>query len=1094
MEWLVVGDVLIKMITLKNDILSAGLYKLKRKRFTDSSEDVSRILGQMRSKEEFHILLHSHYDPAWFARRNVTRKMLGSFYKKVIRLLESNDEYKFTADSQTQVIEDILSNFKGKKRESFKKKIFRAISSGRLVVGPYYAGIDLNLSSSAVLRRNIQYGLSDTRKLGWNGGHVGWMIDQFGFPSQIWQLHKKFGIDSMILWRGVGLRPDEARAEIFLESPDGSRMLGKWLFVQGYRFGLYVGKYLDIGVPRLIQESNKINRYTASKQLLIMDGYEGEDTPDNPDKVVGMMRELGGQINMSTPRTFMAELTKDIKGSDLPVVRGYQNYGYYSPVLKGVISARQYVKQAHQLCDNTLTKLVEPFTVFAVNLGLDYDKDRVEKLWRNFIRMASHDELGGCGIDDVHRDSIGMYRNIYSDSISYVNELFERIAAHIDTNSENGDLPLVLFNSLPFQRIENIRVKIMLPQDWEFFSVYDKDGFVYEFQVVGIKGSEWEVIIKFDQKNPLPSFGYRTVFFAKSRKEKPYEKSSVSFGSNWMENSSIRVDVGENGTFSLINKDTGRVYRELGFIRVEPDAGDTYDFSHIRNHEVITSLAGKAVTEFEYSGNLEIKCKISYVMIVPASITEDRCSWTEEKEELKVSLSLVLSRDSSRLDMEVHLDNNLKNARIRICFPVETESEDMFVNRQFEVYRMPFSNSGLTADEKKDIFRHMDGMISSGMDTVNVKTSINFKWVDVPVIDSSDSFIDESLGIINRDNFEFEIRDETEKCKIIEFTLLRSVGWNARADLLTRNINAGWEIYTPDAFCYGEYQFLFSLLPHSGDWESGNLIEESDVKDTPVQGAVVKRQEGELASEYSLFKIETRTIVVSEVTECRINSSGIVFILYNPGEATDSIIFNFGSKVRSAYISDLDGNDKGEVLGGGRDEFSLSLRKKEIIKFSVELESDPAQKSFMYIEARNKYSVANDLQFLLDDHLGLKMKPSVSLEEVMSEKERWKECRGKYRTRLFGKKTKNRLLTLDDFIILYTEEESFINLENSVKEARYSYLLTLKRYYETSRYRKAAGRVEKNVARMGRQLIDLRVKKREAEIYRIFFENLKKEV
>ncbi len=1082
----------IRMMTFKNDIFVSGLYRYKRERFARSSEEVRRTLGELKPKDEFHILLHSHYDPAWFARRDVTRKMLGPFYKKVINLLENNEEYKFTADSQTQVIEDILSNFKGKKRIKFEKKIFKAISSGKLVVGPYYAGIDLNLSSSAVLRRNIEYGLSDSRELGWQGIQTGWMIDQFGFPAQMWQLHKKFGIDSIILWRGVGLRPDEARSEIILESPDGSRMLGKWLFVQGYRFGLYVGKYSDIGVPRLIQESNKINRYTTSKQMLIMDGYEGEDTPDDPEKVVKMMRALGGRVKISTPGAFMSEMADDVKGKDLPVVRGYQNYGYYSPVLKGVISARQYVKQAHHLCDSVLTKFVDPFSVFSRFLGLEPGKERTEKMWRSLIRMASHDELGGCGIDDVHRDSMDVYREIYAESISYTDNLLEGISACIDTDTGKEDLPVVLFNTLPFKRSENIRIKVGLPRDWDAFSLYDKDGFEYESQIIGRDGNEWDLAVKFNPDNPLPAFGYRTLFFDKSVKEKPEDKNFISFGSTWMENRDVRIEIGENGTFSLTNKDTGRVFNELGYIRVEPDAGDTYDFSHIKNHEVITSLAGKASIEFEYSGNLEIKCKISYLMLVPSSLTEDRCSWTGDTEELKVSLYLILSRDSSRLDMKVHVDNKLRNARIRLCFPVETETEDMFVNRQFEVHRMPVADTGLSADEKRDIFSHMSGMISSGMDVVDVKTNINFKWVDLPVVKSGDSSIQESLGIINRDNFEFEIRDRDCRSKIVEFTLLRSVGWNARADLLTRNINAGWEIYTPDAFCYGEYQFSFSLLPHTGDWESGNLNQESDIRDTPVRSAILKKQKGDLPSEYSLFNIETRTIVISEITGTV--SDRIVFILYNPGDNTGSIVFSFNTKVLSAHITDLDGNIMGEVVDGGRDEFSLSLRKKEIMQLTVKLEKNPVLNDHVNICTENKNIDAENRKFLLDEHLGLKMKPSVGLVEVLAEKNRWKECRKKYIESLSLCRMGIRLSDLDDFIKRYSEEEALINLENRVKEARYSYLLTLKRYHETNNRQKAADRVEKSVARMGRQLIDLRVKKREAEIYRIFFENLKKEI
>lgn len=109
------------------------------------------------------------------------------------------------------------------------------------------------------------------------------------------------------------------------------------------------------------------------------------------------------------------------------------------------------------------------------------------------------------------------------------------------------------------------------------------------------------------------------------------------------------------------------------------------------------------------------------------------------------------------------LNNTLKESRIRICFPVETDADELFVNRQFDVHRIPFADSGLSVDEKRDIHKHMNGMISSGMDVVDAKSNINFKWIDIPVISGRKSPVEESLGIINRDNFEFEIRNDEEK-------------------------------------------------------------------------------------------------------------------------------------------------------------------------------------------------------------------------------------------------------------------------------------------------------------------------------------------
>ncbi len=1121
-----IDNLLIKASMLKYNIFTKAREKKRVEEFLSSSPEVNKLIRDLKKDEVFHLLLHSHYDPAWFARRSVTRKMLSSFYKKVMHLLDIYPDYKFTADSQTQLVEDLLANVGTEERDSVRNRLVRYISEGRLIVGPYYAGIDLNLSSGVVLRRNLLYGIRDARRLGWEGKHVGWMIDQFGFPAQMWQLHKKFGIEGIILWRGLGLKPDEASTEIVLESPDGSKILGKWLFVQGYRFGLYVGKYSDIGVPRLIQESKKIEKYTKSKNLLIMDGYEGESAPDNPMEVIEKLRAIGGKVRISTPRIFVSELLKELDLDSLPIVRGYQNYGYYSPVLKGVISARQYIKQAHQLCDDTLSKLVEPISILAERLGIDQDWRDIEDLWRKLIRMASHDEIGGCGIDDIHRDSFEIYKGIYSKAISIVEQNLFHIGSRVDLENHDS-IPFIVFNSLPFDREDIVRLALNIPAEWPDIRVFDDRGLNYKTQICKTENTHdgrkrVELLVFMDNTNGLPALGYKLFFVkgADNRKGAEERKSlvregkeerKVICGENWMENNFLRVVINKNGTFDIEYKKTGREYRNLGYLRVEPDKGDTYDFSHIENHRVITSLGESANVERMFCGELMARFRIGYRLMVPSRISENRKEWVSEKIPLVITLELGIRENSNRVDLDLYVNNSLKDSRIRVCFPVETETKSVFVNRQFDVYEMPIDNDDLSIKEKEEIFRRMNGMISSGMDVVEVKTAINFKWIDMPVSINPKGEIVESLGLINRANFEFEISEENNSKKIVEFTLLRSVGWNARADLLTRNINAGWEIYTPDAYCHGSYFFPLSILPHEGDWKVGRLNEEADKRMVPPVGFELSRKSaaGEktvtrgvlnsnenrvknsvhLPSNFSLFSVITDSVVVSEITTDTESAGKIVLVLYNPDKEASKAVFRFSADIKSVNVANLVGEINRSLEVKNR-VFEIVLDRKEISQLIIELKNGKVTTR----KSGDKTNLTSQSLFSrsLEKTLRLEMKPRVDKYEVEFERERWLKCRRLYRKRLLEwGKTSVEKLTLEKLIERFRGEEELINLENTVKEAHYSYLLTLKRYYETLGKERATSRVDKSIAKMGRELINLRVKKREAEIYKVFFENLK---
>ena len=63
------------------------------------------------------------------------------------------------------------------------------------------------------------------------------------------------------------------------------------------------------------------------------------------------------------------------------------------------------------------------------------------------------------------------------------------------------------------------------------------------------------------------------------------------------------------------------------------------------------------------------------------------------------------------------------------------------------------------------------------------------------------------------------MRDESG-ATTIALTLLRSVGWLSRDDLLTRKGNAGPMVAAPSAQCQGQYEFEHVLMSHSGDWRA----------------------------------------------------------------------------------------------------------------------------------------------------------------------------------------------------------------------------------------------------------------------------------
>ena len=1021
----------------------------------------------------YHIIIHSHYDPAWFTVREETKRLLKPYFAKIFSLLDRYPEYKFVFDCQTQVVEDYLDNFEAETRKEKEGKLRSFIREGRFVVGPYYTGVDWNLSGSAVLRKNLLFGTRDARALGWPGKFAGWTIDQFGFPAQSWQIHKSFGINKIVLWRGLGVDPEEVNTELALVSPDGSRILGKWLFIQGYRFGLYLGKFQEIAVRRLLQEGRKALPFSMIKDVLIMDGYEGEPEPDNPVALVREIVKLGGSAAITTPLQYLEKIEEELQLDDLPRIEGYQDFGYYSPVLKGVFSSRQYLKQSHRACDALLTKWLDPFCFIAQSFGIRQNWGKLEGLWRSLIRMASHDEIGGCGIDDVHRESQEVYRRIFRDSQTILMRNLNTITANINTSMGSEEsLPFVLFNPLVRDRETCASITLQVPEDWKHFKVLSDEGKKIPWQLNSRTADRVELIIL--TADPVPSLGYKTYYLRKTgRSVEAPPIDQVTAGKNWMENDQLKITINSDGTFSLFDKALGKEYNGLGYFIVEPDRGDTYDYSHIQHCRVFSTRGKEATLSCLSRGPLCARFRIDHVLELPSEISQDRENWGMETVSCPFTITIQIYRGSPRVDLDLQLANKGKDRRVRICFPADIPTDGLSVARQYDVAKVPVNGKYLSPRQKEEIEAKI-----SGMDLVPVRTKVVFHWADL-----SDNYC--GLAFISRDNFECEVSTNRKGGKVFQWTLLRSVGWNARADLLTRNVNAGWRIYTPDAQCQGNYSFRLSLISHRGGWnEAGvdNLAEDrlEDLRVLPAGPSC-----GPLPSSFSFFNMESGDVHVAEVTKAQDETGDLIIVLYNPSEREAFATLYFRDELEKAQLAGLDeqplqllGDKNQKVLDLCLGPKKISTLRLTLRDFFLNAEMPPVWKK----KVKNLPG--------LEEAIGLKMKPMVSHEEVESEKRRWQKLEAEYRRQRKGLNSLKEKTGLTQIIDRYRAEEGLVNLANTLKEAHYSYLLTLKRFYESTGRSDDADRVDEEIRAMARELIALRVQKREAEIYSLFYENL----
>ena len=145
---------------------------------------------------EIFIVPHTHWDREWYLPFQEFRFEL---VKLIDELLELNldEEFKFTFDGQTIIIEDYLEI-----RPENENKFLDLIRKGTIVVGPWYLLPDEWLVGQESLIRNLENSRDLAEKYNLPLMEVAYLPDQFGHTKAIPQILRDItNIKTAVIWR-----------------------------------------------------------------------------------------------------------------------------------------------------------------------------------------------------------------------------------------------------------------------------------------------------------------------------------------------------------------------------------------------------------------------------------------------------------------------------------------------------------------------------------------------------------------------------------------------------------------------------------------------------------------------------------------------------------------------------------------------------------------------------------------------------------------------------------------------------------------------------------------------------------------------------
>ncbi len=435
--------------------------------------------------------------------------------------------------------------------------------------------------------------------------------------------------------------------------------------------------------------------------------------------------------------------------------------------LVNTTSAHIPLKQMNRVCETALEKEAEPMAALASLYGKEYPEELLCYSWKMLMQNHPHDSICNCSIDAVNAEmktrfdkSSQVAKELFAESMSWM-------AERIDTKAltQGGDkktYPLAVFNTTGWKRngvvsvvvdfersygtafveqyeeMERLAIPVLLLKDAEgnvIAAKVEDAGVLFGYELPDDRFRRpymaRQIRVTFEAEE-IPAMGYALYYLEETsgaageeeadtladvptgegeeqkkllgREEKSMKMlQSLTPADRIMENAHLRVEIHEDGSYSVTEKESGKCYPHIGYYEECGDIGNEYIFIQNPGSEAITTLGTRA--EIELTEDEAYRCcyRITHRLMVPESadetlereqrqcvgLYERKAGRSRELAELVITTDLTLERSAKGLKVETTIDNTAKDHRVRVMIPTGLNASSHYADSTFEVVERP---------------------------------------------------------------------------------------------------------------------------------------------------------------------------------------------------------------------------------------------------------------------------------------------------------------------------------------------------------------------------------------------------------------------
>ncbi|WP_370603884.1 mannosylglycerate hydrolase [Citrobacter braakii] len=768
----------------------------------------------MKAVSRVHITPHMHWDREWYFTTEESRILLVNNMEEILTRLEQDAEYKYyVLDGQTAVLEDYFAV-----KPENRQRVKALVQAGKLIIGPWYTQTDTTVVAGESIVRNLMYGIRDCMAFG-EPMKIGYLPDSFGMSGQLPHIYNGFGITRTRFWRGCSERHGTDKTEFLWQSSDGSEVTAQVL-----PLGYAIGKYLpedEAGLrKRLDSYFEVLEKASVTKEILLPNGHDQMPLQQNIFAVMDKLREIYPQREFVMSRFEEVFSAIDAHRDSLATLRGEFIDGKYMRVHRTIGSTRMDIKIAHARIENKIVNLLEPLATLAWTLGFEYHHGLLEKMWKEILKNHAHDSIGCCCSDKVHREIVARFVLAEDMADNLIRFYLRKIT---DNMAQSDEDKLVMFNLMPWPREEVINTTLRLRgsqfrlldgkgNEIPYFirSRREIDPGLIDRQIVHY--GNYEPFMEFDIQlsQILPSMGYRTLYI------EPHvagcQAAPATATSALLENAFWQISLNDDGTLCLRDKDSGIVYQRVLEIEESADDGDEYDYSPSREEWRLTSADADVHHQVIHEA-WQSRAVIRYRMAVPLNLSER--SARQRNGELGVEITVTLSHNSRRIEVDVRLDNQADDHRVRVLIPTPFATHEVLADTQFGSVMRPVQDEAM-AHWQEEGWKEAPVPVWNLLNYAALQEGRN------------------GLAVFSEGLREFEVVGEAKKT--FALTLLRGVGLLGKEDLLLRpGRPSGIKMPVPDSQMRGALHARLCLFSYSGTPLNAGLAQQARAWLTPIQ-------------------------------------------------------------------------------------------------------------------------------------------------------------------------------------------------------------------------------------------------------------------